>query len=470
MLKIELKLMTGLLALVLYAAPSLAQSDGDEQEQATHPDWVFNGKGAKTDQVAIVNLGANDAVFPINVNNNWGLMNQNGQVVLFPQYDWVDYSFDGYVRCIRDGRTGFLALGQLDKHPLASGIRRTFEYADRFNDSVAVVADEGKWGLIDVAGNFVLPLEYDGALRFQDGFAAVQRGERCGFVNRAGDLAIPLQFKAVRSFHNGFAAVQFENGIWGYIDKRGQTVWQDKAGVVGMLGDFHEQYARIMLKLPNGTQRWGYLSRRYKMHIDPIYEQARDFHNGYAAVKIKGKWGFIDGRGKWLIEPKYEDADDFDDAVATDDFKDVERDKGERTGRNLGTAGLYAMVKLDGRWGYVNRTDRAGLVPQFKQAQPFYLGLAQVSRDDSFAYVGESGQVRFDPRVAIELGFVSQTSREQARVATGVNRENLPGNEVIPAPEPRSAYKSPYPPEHEYIEMLPTPRRSGKDPGRGPAI
>lgn len=454
-------------ALLLPTSASFAQDEGNLPHN-----WVFNGKGQKTDQVEITDAAADDALFPIMINNNWGLMNQDGHVIVFPRFEWTDYSFEGFSRYIRDGKTGFLRGNPDDDNdPNEFFIIASYDYADRFSDGCAVVMNDDKWGMIDKSRELLIPMEFDGVLRMQDGFAAIEKDGKVGFVNRAGKIKIPLQYKRARSFHDGYAAVQFQNNTWGYINKVGKVVWQDKSGKVKQLGDFHEGHARVQGEV-GGKLRWGYINKTFRFRVDPIYEETRDFHYGMAAVRIKDKWGFITEAGKWAIEPVFDEVDDFDDAVHSSDFEEVERDRGERNGRDLSTASVYAMVKRDGRWGYINRVGKGPLVPQFKEAQPFFRGLARVSRDESFAYVTERGRVRFDPRVVHKLGFVDLTGKEDARgqvardtVRTGVGStgpivRNIPGdddlgNKIYKAPNERSRTKVPYVHEHEYAESLP---------------
>lgn len=448
---LSLGLSVALLACLASPAPMLAQPNADKPPH----DWVFNGKGQKTDQPVFADAVSSDALYPINLNNHWGLMNQDGQVIVYPRFDWTDYSYEGTSRYVDEGKTGFLRGDPADDDdPNEFFIKARYEYADRFSSGAAIVMDEDRWGLIDKAGKELLPMQYDGVLRMQDGFAAVEKDGLCGFVNRAGKLTIPMQFQRVRSFHNGYAAVMLDSGQWAYIDKRGKVVWQDNSAKVQQLGDFHEQYARVRVKTKAGA-KWGYLTKSFRLQIDPVFEDARDFSNGYAAAKQGGKWGFIDGRGKWRIEPTFDEADDFDDAVASNDFGDAERVADDRQGRDLSTAGLYAMVRVGDRWGYIDRRGKGALVPQFKHAQPFFRGLARVDRDDSFAYVAETGKVRWDPRVALELGLIDLSAPERGRIAVGRSRTDELGNRVIPAPRLRDLAEVPYLPEHEYAEELP---------------
>ena len=454
-------------ALLLTPLASLAQDENNPPHE-----WVFNGKGQKTDQVEIVDAAADDALFPININNNWGLMNQDGQVIVFPRFEWTDYTFEGFARYISGGKTGFLRGDPArDDDPKEFFIIASYDYADRFNEGCAVVMNEGKWGMIDKTRKPIVPLQFDGVLRMQDGFAAVMKDGKAGFVNRAGKLKIPMQYQRVRSFHDGMAAVQLPDDTWGYINKTGKLVWHDKSGKVKQAGDFHEGYAKVQGEV-KGRLVWGYINKAFRFRIEPGFEEARDFHFGMAAVKTDGKWGYITEAGRWAIRPKFDDADDFDDAVHSSDFEEGERDRGERRGRDLSTASVYAMVKLNGRWGYINRVDNAGLVPQFREADPFFRGLARVSRDGSFAYVTETGKVRFDPRVVHKLGFVDLRAAEDARgqvagetINSGVGSsgpivrtvpgEDDIGNSVYDPPRKRSQSRVPYIDEHLYGETLP---------------
>ena len=464
------RLLTALLACAIFLPTTGIMAQADDRPQHN---WVFNGKGQKTDQVKLVDAAVDDAFFPIEINNNWGLMNQDGDIVVYPRFEWTDYSFESLTRYIDNGKTGFLRGDPArDNDPNEFFIIASYEYADRFNEGVAVVMNDKKWGIIDKTRELLVPMEYDGILRMQDGFAAVIKNGKAGFVNRAGQLKIPLQYKRVRSFHDGFAAVQFADNTWGYINKRGKVVWRDTSGTVKQVGDFHEDHAKVQGKV-NGKLAWGYINKTFRFRIDPIFEDARDFHFGMAAVKMNGKWGFITEAGKYAIRPQFDAVDDFDDAVHSSDFDEGPADEGSRLGRDLSTASTYAMVKVGDRWGYINRIGKGPLVPQFKQAQPFFRGLARVSRDDSFAYVNETGRVRFDPRVVRRLGVVDLRDQENGRgavardgVSTGIG-SNGPivrtspgpgddlGNRVYDAPPRRTRASVPYPDEHLYAETLP---------------
>lgn len=62
----------------------------------------------------------------------------------------------------------------------------------------------------------------------------------------------------------------------------------------------------------------------------PRYQNVRSFSEGLAPVQASnGRWGFINMNNQWVIQPKFEDAQEFKD------------------GR--------AAVKMNSKWGFINK-------------------------------------------------------------------------------------------------------------------
>ncbi len=397
------------------------------------PDLVFAGD-ALDNHLKFTDARADDVLFPVMVNNWWGHMNQRGRLVVFPQFEWTDHSYEGFARAVIDGKTGFLlGNGQWRIDPV-------FPYADRFAEGYAVVGDPdaGRYGFIHKSDRALTPLRFDGALRFKEGYAAVRVGEGCGFIDTRGRIVIEPRFVRVRSFHEGFAMVELPGeadaaGPLGYINKRGRFVMVDRQGRFEELGDFEDGYARAKA---NGG--WGYIDRGMAWRIEPRFEDARDFTNGAAAVKIDGAWGYIDKRGRVIIEPRFDGADDFDDTLA--------------------------MVRQGERYGFVDRGGRMILAAAYERAEPVFRNYARIALEPAFGYATVSGKLIWDP-VRAERGFVNTTARERASV---VQRRHHTHNRIIPPPEPRSPTPPPYPPEYLYEEELRVPREPATEGGAPP--
>ncbi len=89
--------------------------------------------------------------------------------------------------------------------------------------------------------------------------------------------------------------------------------------------------------------------------------------NGFAAVKVNDKWGYINKTGKYVIEPQFDDAYGFSDN------------------------GL-ASVEVNGKYGYINKTGKFVIEPQFDIANSFSdNGLAMVYVNDKWGYIDSTG-------------------------------------------------------------------------------
>jgi len=389
--------------------------------------------------------------YPVRINGWWGLMDRRGRLIVYPRYDWIDRPTHGLARAVRDGKTGYINVTGNVQVPLR------FPWADRFAESFAVVGDgKGKFGYIDLRGKVVVPVRLDGALRYREGFAAVRVDGKCGFIDAAGNVVIQPQWAAVRSFHNGLAAVRAfdpdtgEPGRWGYIRSDGQRAFADRSGRITQLGDFHEGFARVRAVVDvdgQPAQRWGYLDRKFDWVIRPRFVNARDFHDGVAAVAehtggntdpANIKWGLINTRGDLTVPAVLQGIDDLSETLA--------------------------LIAHDGQFGYVNRNASAGIKPVFEKALPFDDQLARVHPTEldasgvtGFAWIDTSGRVVWDPR-APHVAILDLTNRGQALAQQALKDRSLPqGNRQIKLPPQRDPLPEAYPPEFLYEEQLPTP-------------
>lgn len=394
-------------------ADNLFQSDAPPLSRT--PGWE------PRNQISYIDPRPGDTLYPVNVNNSWGYMNQQGQLVVFPRFDWTDDFYDGLARAVIDGKTGYLkGNGEWVHEP-------RYVYAERFAEGRAVIGDGNRYGYIEKSGKPLTPIEFDGALRFAEGLAGVMKDGLGGFINVSGELEIPMRFTQVRSFREGYASVVWLDAasgerVRGYIDRRGQEAFADPRGQIEMLGDFHDGLARV-----KGHGQWGYLGRNWKLRIPVQFDDAREFVNGLAAVRVGPKWGYIDKAGQMVIEPMFDDADDMDSPLA--------------------------MVIVDGLVGYVNRVDNQGIAPRFTGGRPFFRDYARVDLEPSFAYLDRVGRAVWDPRQAVQ-GFINKRTLEDVAI---LRYRSVNHHRTIEPPAYREPLGEPYPPEYRYDPVLPQP-------------
>ena len=126
-----------------------------------------------------------------------------------------------------------------------------------------------------------------------------------------------------------------------------------------------EQYFE---KFQASNGKWGFKDRRTdKMVIEPKYDNVDNFHEGLARVKLNGKWGFIDKTGKIVIEPKYDAAWDFSEGLAS--------------------------VKLNGKWGFIDKTGKEITELKYDDVNSFLGGLASVKLNGKWYCINTKGEI-----------------------------------------------------------------------------
>ena len=64
------------------------------------------------------------------------------------------------------------------------------------------------------------------------------------------------------------------------------------------------------------ASKYGFIDKSGKVVIEPQFDGASNFSEGFACVEKDDKWGFIDKNGKVVIEPQFDDAEPFSEGLA----------------------------------------------------------------------------------------------------------------------------------------------------------
>jgi hypothetical protein len=98
-----------------------------------------------------------------------------------------------------------------------------YEYVGSFNNGLAKVKYNKKWGFIDTLGVEIVPCIYHEVTTFNDGFAKVRVNEKWGLVDTSGNVIIKPTFDWIYDFEGDRAKVLI-NGEEYYMNKSGQRV------------------------------------------------------------------------------------------------------------------------------------------------------------------------------------------------------------------------------------------------------
>ncbi len=160
-----------------------------------------------------------------------------------------------------------------------------FNYAGDFNNGYAVVGigncetEDCKYGIIDKRGNFVVAPLYDEINEPAEGLFLAAKDDKYGFINKNGEEIISFKYTNAISFSEGVAAVAIDS-YWFFIDTVGRqkfiSVYRDASG-------FKEGLSAVTLN----HEEWGYVDMTGTFVIEPVFEVAEDFENGFAIVSKK---------------------------------------------------------------------------------------------------------------------------------------------------------------------------------------
>ena len=116
------------------------------------------------------------------------------------------------------GNSGF---AQKDKNKKTTS--SAYDYQGSFNNGLAKVKKDHKWGFIDTTGALIVPLKYNEVENFNDGLARVRSGQKWGLVDVTGRVVIKPTFDWIYDFENGMAKVKINGEIY-YMNREGQRV------------------------------------------------------------------------------------------------------------------------------------------------------------------------------------------------------------------------------------------------------
>ena len=109
-------------------------------------------------------------------------------------------------------------------------------------------------------------------------------------------------------------------------------------------------------------------------------------------MKLDGKWGFVDREGRITIPPRFDDGREFSEGLAA--------------------------FELNEKWGYIDALGEVVIEPEFDDAYSFSDGLAAIVLNGRYGYIRRNGELAIEPR----YGFAHEFSEGFALVSTGPTR------------------------------------------------
>lgn len=197
--------------------------------------------------------------------------------------------------------------------------------------------------------------------------------DKYGYFDLEGKIVINPQFSNASIFNEGIALVKTsgEDGKWGYIDKTGKIIINAEYKEATI---FNEGIAWVVKE--NGSPTAIDDDGKTLFSLNDA-ESVKLYSEKLAAFSIPDssdvKWGFVDKSGKRVINPQFSDVRSFSD-------------------------GKCAVKNKEGKWGYIDTEGKMIINYQFDGATDFIDGKSVVRLDDKVGVIDSEGKYIINPQ------------------------------------------------------------------------
>ncbi len=156
-----------------------------------------------------------------------GVIDRNGKLIVPCIYSEIGPLHDGLMMVADSLHYGFIDTAGKIRIEVDMDHSSVLDLASGFCNGLARAYKNGKMGLIDLQGKYVVTRDYqriDLDQNEQDLFI-VKKGGKYGVIDRKGKTIIPFQYEQFGKFFHGKAiAARSEEGEWGVIGKNRKTI------------------------------------------------------------------------------------------------------------------------------------------------------------------------------------------------------------------------------------------------------
>lgn len=259
--------------------------------------------------------------------NKWGVINQDGDEVIQPSYQEMivipNKEKDVFI-CTYDvdensGTYKTKAINEKNEEILTEYDQiEPIENIDKNNNvwyekNILKVEKSGKYGLIDLTGKEVLPLEYDeiSGLDGQENSIIIKKDGKLGLVNDNGNIIIEANYKDIKilgeTYKEGYITVD-ENEKYGVVSATKKQILENNYDEISSV--YLKEYYLVK---ENGKQK--VINSKGETILDKGFDELKSATtNGFIFVK-NNLYGEINTSGEVTLEAKYQDLKEIKDST-----------------------------------------------------------------------------------------------------------------------------------------------------------
>lgn len=257
--------------------------------------------------------------FPIYENNKWGVIDNNGNVIIDASYDEmivIPNNKKAVFICTYDindetGEFKTKAINEKNEEILKN--YEKIEALDNFDskqniwfeNAVLRIQKNGKYGLIDLDGKIILEAQYDNiwTLKSIEENYVFEKDGKIGLANSKGQIIIEPEYSKIEVLKEGYKdayLTQNENNLYGVISITGKKILENKFEEIKYLSS-SECYA----VKENGT--WELINTKGEIMQTSEGEEFVFAKGENVIVKKDSNYGIEKTSGESLIPYEYED-------------------------------------------------------------------------------------------------------------------------------------------------------------------
>ena len=235
----------------------------------------------------------------------------------------------------------------------------------RMEENYIKVEKNGVWGVLDITGNTVLPLDYGQIMTNGTNTFIIRdkQTKKYGMMDNLQNTIIQSKYDYMKFLNEKLIKIK-SGDLYGVMDTDGKWLLQLNLKYIG-------EEREEMVALKGNNKKWGFMNSKGELSIPLQYDNVNSFYDGIAEVEHNNKWGFIDKKGEVVIPLMYE-------------------------GVRYSSLGLIP-AKLNGKWGYINHKNETVIQFQydiatsfnFNNAQP---GTAEVIKNNASGVIDSQGK------------------------------------------------------------------------------
>ncbi|MEK7433706.1 MAG: WG repeat-containing protein [Cyanobacteriota bacterium] len=222
--------------------------------------FVFdkNGKGKLYNRISKT---SKDGIFITELNNKFGIIDQNNKEILPVIYDEIKSSDDNLFIAKNDG-------------------------------NLFIVKLDDKFGLVNYKGEFLLDINYKilFSLNLENKFV-FQKNDKFGVIDINKKIIIEPIYDFISSFYSDLTTFSIDNKFL-YLNKNLEVVFTSEYNAF-----IPYNYSNISYLMVQKDNKFGFIDKKGKVVVPVKYDKVKDIENGYFKVKLDGRWGTVDEKG-----------------------------------------------------------------------------------------------------------------------------------------------------------------------------